>query len=281
MFLMFSSCFTFGDFFLTVFLSLPFLLSVFSLGKQLHAQKNGLGTEGGKAIAAMVKCNSTLVHLDLSDNNLGAAASSRMGAQWTSLPVTADKDFFFEVEAKHVATDGTCIGLAHASYDMDNNQVGWRADSYGYHSDDGGLFAEQGSHASSGSIWSVGDRVGCGYESSSGSIYFTHNGDRVGKALPVNINKPLFPTLTSGPSNQAPAVSLLTPSMQHCPPDRGGFKVWNDGVSLHVDSALFHLTDSLALNTSITSVSHSLIVLSRFVFVFCRSCLPSTLIPSF
>ena len=58
---MFSSCSILCYFFLTVFLSLPFLLSLFALGKQLHASGNELGPEGGKAIAeALKKTNSTL-----------------------------------------------------------------------------------------------------------------------------------------------------------------------------------------------------------------------------
>jgi len=36
------------------------LLSVVSLGKQLDASSNGLGSEGGKAIAASIAENSTL-----------------------------------------------------------------------------------------------------------------------------------------------------------------------------------------------------------------------------
>ena len=57
---MFSSCSTLGDFFLTVFLSLPFLLSVVSLGKQLHVNSNALGQAGGEAFAEALNTNSTL-----------------------------------------------------------------------------------------------------------------------------------------------------------------------------------------------------------------------------
>ena len=48
-----------------------------SLGKQLHAQNNGLGPEGAKSFGSMLEHNNTLTLLDLSDNQMkaeGAAA---------------------------------------------------------------------------------------------------------------------------------------------------------------------------------------------------------------
>ena len=71
MFLMFSSCSIFGDFFLTVFLSLPFLLSVVSLGKQLDASSNSMGNGGAKALGDMISVNKTIQILDVSDNSFG------------------------------------------------------------------------------------------------------------------------------------------------------------------------------------------------------------------
>jgi len=48
--------------------------------------------------------------------------------------VTAGQDFFFEIKADSVADGGTAIGFAHAEYKLGVDAVGWRADSYGYHS---------------------------------------------------------------------------------------------------------------------------------------------------
>ena len=53
MFLMFSSCSIFGDFFLTV-CPLLYLLSVISLGKQLHVNSNGLDADAGKLFLPIV-----------------------------------------------------------------------------------------------------------------------------------------------------------------------------------------------------------------------------------
>ena len=68
MFFMFSSCSIFGDFFLTVFLSLPFFLSVFSFGKQLDVSANGLGVDGGKVIAASIAENRTITSVSYQKN---------------------------------------------------------------------------------------------------------------------------------------------------------------------------------------------------------------------
>ena len=53
-------CSTFGDFFLTVCPLFLFLLSVVTLGKQLDVSANGLGSDGGKAIAASIAENHTI-----------------------------------------------------------------------------------------------------------------------------------------------------------------------------------------------------------------------------
>ena len=60
MFLMFSCCSILYDFSLTVFLSLPFLAFCGHSGKQLDVSANGLGVDGGKAIAASIAENRTI-----------------------------------------------------------------------------------------------------------------------------------------------------------------------------------------------------------------------------
>ena len=211
-------------------------------------------------MAETIRSNSTLQHINLSNNNLGGYEATQMGVQWTSMPVIAGQDFFFEVEANHVASGCTCIGLAHKAYDMTCNQVGWRQNSYGYHSDDGFFYLSQPSAENSAKgqpTWSAGDRVGCGFESSSSSIYFTHNGSRVGKAVPVQLNKPLFPTITSGSSSEPPALKLLTAPMSMKLPERGMCEFKEGIVSLHRDSAAQSLAKALAENCTMTVVSVS------------------------
>jgi hypothetical protein len=126
--------------------------------------------------------------------------------------VTAGADFFFEIKAESVAADGTAIGFAHAEYELGVDQVGWQADSYGYHSDDGGVFAQDDDEAQTLPTWGAGDSVGCGYEAASQSIYFTKNGSRVGSISNVKITKPLYPAVTSSVERIPAIVQVLAPA---------------------------------------------------------------------
>lgn len=60
---------------------------------------------------------------------------------------------------------------------------GWDSGSWGYHGDDGGLFSQDGdSPAGDAETYGTGDVIGCGITTSTGMIFFTKNGRRLGKS---------------------------------------------------------------------------------------------------
>ena len=124
--------------------------------------------------------------------------------------VQSARQNYFEVEIGRIEPGvGVGVGLASptklncASDDM----VGWKDGSFGYHSDDGGIFKEEGYHSKSTSTFSQGDRVGVGItrNGSSYHMFLTKNGSVVdaqactigtehGELLPVvSFNGPVGP----------------------------------------------------------------------------------------
>eukprot|EP01116_Phalansterium_solitarium_P011139 TRINITY_DN26749_c0_g1_i1.p1 TRINITY_DN26749_c0_g1~~TRINITY_DN26749_c0_g1_i1.p1 ORF type:complete len:425 (-),score=77.42 TRINITY_DN26749_c0_g1_i1:65-1339(-) len=74
------------------------------------------------------------------------------------------------------------VGLARSDYPLTRSQVGWRAGSFGYHSDDGAKFGGRGfSTGGYGPQFGPGDTVGCGFDFADDTVFFTKNG----KPLPV------------------------------------------------------------------------------------------------
>ncbi|GMH46601.1 hypothetical protein TrRE_jg13076, partial [Triparma retinervis] len=62
------------------------------------------------------------------------------------------------------------IGLSTESFPLSNKMPGWDANSFGYHSDDGGIFRNNGDMVREfGPKWGEGDTVGCG-------IYYAEGG---------------------------------------------------------------------------------------------------------
>ena len=95
----------------------------------------------------------------------------------------APVSFYYEVKILHLETDQKIFGIGCGSANFDTNadlMVGWRENSYGYHSDDGGFFENQG-HAAQprGELYDKGDVVGCGYSKEHEIIYFTKNGNHI------------------------------------------------------------------------------------------------------
>lgn len=60
---------------------------------------------------------------------------------------------------------------------------GWEPESYGYHGDDGHVFASQSVGKSYGPKYGPGDTVGCLVNFRTGTINFTKNGDDLGKSF--------------------------------------------------------------------------------------------------
>ena len=105
------------------------------------------------------------------------------------------------------------IGLSTEAYRVMDNMPGWDAMSYGYHSDDGGIFhgarmdRRSSSTASSSRrcrrstrpTYGPGDVVGCGYDYVARRIFFTRNGIFLGYEFDVVdadvVEGGLFPTV--------------------------------------------------------------------------------------
>ena len=102
--------------------------------------------------------------------------------------------------------DAECvaIGLSTSRFRPASKMPGWDAHSFGYHSDDGGIFHGAGDmERQYGSTYGVGDTVGCGIDYShgedGGSIFFTLNGKFLGYAwtnvAAISLGEDLYPTV--------------------------------------------------------------------------------------
>jgi len=75
------------------------------------------------------------------------------------------------------------VGLSQESFPLEGSMPGWDACSYGYHSDDGGVFHASGHSVDTREPFGVGDVVGCGMDFSKpdgADIFFTKNGRFLG-----------------------------------------------------------------------------------------------------
>jgi len=74
------------------------------------------------------------------------------------------------------------IGIATREFRMHSRMPGWDSASWGWHSDDGGLFHGRGSMLQPfDAKYGVGDTVGCGVDYRRSELFFTKNGAIVGK----------------------------------------------------------------------------------------------------
>eukprot|EP01129_Flabellula_baltica_P007574 TRINITY_DN2969_c0_g1_i1.p1 TRINITY_DN2969_c0_g1~~TRINITY_DN2969_c0_g1_i1.p1 ORF type:complete len:962 (-),score=179.09 TRINITY_DN2969_c0_g1_i1:201-3086(-) len=73
------------------------------------------------------------------------------------------------------------IGLVNKKY-VNDEQPGWREDSYGYHGDDGKIFICKNTVKIFGPTFKKGDVVGAGVNFDTSEIFFTKNGELVGVA---------------------------------------------------------------------------------------------------
>lgn len=89
------------------------------------------------------------------------------------------------------------IGLSSSKFERLKMLPGWDLHSYGYHSDDGGIYHGLGSQLSKfGPSFGSGDIVGCGIDYRDHSIFYTLNGEFLGKAFKdVNTGMELYPTI--------------------------------------------------------------------------------------
>jgi len=102
--------------------------------------------------------------------------------------------------------DAECvaIGLSTSRFRPAAKMPGWDSHSFGYHSDDGGIFHGAGDmERQYGSTYGVGDTVGCGIDythgEGGGSIFFTLNGKFLGYAwtnvAAISLGDDMYPTV--------------------------------------------------------------------------------------
>jgi len=152
---------------------------------------------------------------------------------------------YFEITIVTSAHDYSAIGIGVAPSDFARNgqMVGWRYNSYAYHSDDGGMYHNYsgwaGSHFCLGNQPAKGkpnDVIGCGVIAESGQLFYTMNGRLMTRP---NWKLPKF--------NESGAMQLFYPtiSLLGC----GDSAVWNLGGKPFVfDLHEFILSDFKALS---------------------------------
>jgi hypothetical protein len=89
------------------------------------------------------------------------------------------------------------IGLSSSKFERVKMLPGWDIHSYGYHSDDGGIYHGVGRQLSQfGPSFGLGDIVGCGIDYRDHSIFYTLNGNFLGKAFKnIQTGIEFFPTI--------------------------------------------------------------------------------------
>jgi SPRY domain len=114
---------------------------------------------------------------------------------------------YYEVKILPDADDKTnsedqgcvAVGLATAFFDVQNSMPGWNEHSFGYHGDDGGIYHASGRMLTQfGEIFGAGDTIGCGIDYRTNRVFFTRNGEFLGRAftLPKAIaKKDLYPVV--------------------------------------------------------------------------------------
>lgn len=91
--------------------------------------------------------------------------------------------------------DCIVVGLSKENFSLVNVMPGWDYESYGYHSDDGGIFHGKGTQLRTyGPKFGLDDIVGCGLRYDTNEIFYTLNGTYLGVAF-ENVSGKLYPTV--------------------------------------------------------------------------------------
>ncbi|CAM9114398.1 unnamed protein product [Phaeothamnion confervicola] len=99
----------------------------------------------------------------------------------------------------HAVPDCIAVGLTREGFKLGRKMPGWDRNSYGFHSDDGGVFHDAGSMvAKFGPSFGAGDVVGCGISytaaSTTADIFYTLNGRWLGVAF-RGVEGTFYPTV--------------------------------------------------------------------------------------
>ncbi len=65
--------------------------------------------------------------------------------------------------------------------------IGWDRNSYGYHADDGNFFSSSGNGTQYGPTFTTNDVVGCGFNLIDNTIFYTKNGQNLGRNSDINL----------------------------------------------------------------------------------------------
>lgn len=113
--------------------------------------------------------------------------------------------YYFEITVLSAKSNDTAIIIAFGGKDVSLNRApGWEPESWGYHSDDGNLFASASTGKAYGPKFGVGDTVGCLVNFRTATASFTHNGRDLGVAFRDN-------TFRQGKGKFYPIVGLKKP----------------------------------------------------------------------
>ncbi|XP_074647641.1 uncharacterized protein LOC141903425 [Tubulanus polymorphus] len=120
----------------------------------------------------------------------------------------------FKIRILSRGSKGTMsIGFVPKDY-ADDNQVGWRSFSVGYHGDDGGVYLSSGWAKRTMEEWHIGDVIECGIDfnhDATKSIYFSYNDKKTYVLTGVDrLPKDLYPAIGFHSSRES--VELLTPA---------------------------------------------------------------------
>lgn len=100
--------------------------------------------------------------------------------------------YYFEVTILSKKREDSSIGVGFSSKDVPlSRPPGWEPESWAYHGDDGHSFCGQSSGKRYGPSFTYDDTIGCGVNFRTGTVFFTKNGDNLGRSLAERVSSPL------------------------------------------------------------------------------------------
>ncbi|PSR87304.1 CTLH/CRA C-terminal to lish motif domain-domain-containing protein [Coniella lustricola] len=103
--------------------------------------------------------------------------------------------YYYEVTILSRKHNDTTIGIGFSGKNVSMNRApGWEPESWGYHGDDGHIFASQNVGKNYGPTFSVGDTIGCGVNFRTHTAFFTKNGKHLGQAF-AEVKGKLYPSV--------------------------------------------------------------------------------------
>ncbi|KAI0134757.1 SPRY domain-containing protein [Xylariales sp. AK1849] len=103
--------------------------------------------------------------------------------------------YYYEVTVLSRKRDETtvCLGFTSKTVSL-SRRPGWESESYGYHGDDGSIYAAHNVGKHYGAPFTTGDTIGCGVNFRTGNAFFTKNGIDLGIAFP-HITGKMYPVI--------------------------------------------------------------------------------------